>query len=265
MYGQIIDKAAADQTINLGEAFFQALTGDGKKTKRLHGSYYQDKPGCREIREDDQQLQQEGEYEMLSTPKTQFHDNEKLFFGDGQDIELYFDGTDFNIKSDSGDIELNSYKDIIFYEQGTQMGKLSYNANVTTLEGGGVSEDNLILKANSTDATSYIDIRGNKGIVYATTNYHNFYIEGTRYARIYDSGDDAVIEGPVNSGDNLILKANSTDADSKIEIEGLGDIFLDANGAVKFGTYAAITTETLAGYITIKDAAGNSRKLAVVA
>jgi hypothetical protein len=34
---------------------------------------------------------------------------------------------------------------------------------------------------------------------------------------------------------------------------------------VKFGTYAAITTETLAGYIEIKDAGGTTRKLAVVA
>ena len=35
-------------------------------------------------------------------------------------------------------------------------------------------------------------------------------------------------------------------------------------GVLRFGTHAAIVAETLTGFITIKDAAGNSRKLAVV-
>ncbi len=35
-------------------------------------------------------------------------------------------------------------------------------------------------------------------------------------------------------------------------------------GNVKFGTHSAVGAETVTGYITIKDAAGNSRKLAVV-
>jgi len=44
------------------------------------------------------------------------------------------------------------------------------------------------------------------------------------------------------------------------------DLFLAPKGAgnIKFGTHAAIDAETLTGYITIKDAAGNARKLAVV-
>ena len=44
------------------------------------------------------------------------------------------------------------------------------------------------------------------------------------------------------------------------------DVVLTPKGAggVKFGTHAAITAETLTGYITIKDSGGTSRKLAVV-
>jgi len=45
---------------------------------------------------------------------------------------------------------------------------------------------------------------------------------------------------------------------------GVGDLLLSPVGVVKFGTHAAIGAETITGYITIKDAAGNSRKLAVV-
>lgn len=43
-----------------------------------------------------------------------------------------------------------------------------------------------------------------------------------------------------------------------------GDITLSPTGNVKFGTHQAIGAETVTGYITIQDAAGNPRKLAVV-
>jgi hypothetical protein len=35
-------------------------------------------------------------------------------------------------------------------------------------------------------------------------------------------------------------------------------------GNVRFGTHSAIAAETVTGYITIKDSAGNTRKLAVL-
>ena len=51
---------------------------------------------------------------------------------------------------------------------------------------------------------------------------------------------------------------SGTSADLDLTLQPKG------NGRVRFGTHAAIVAETLSGYITIKDAAGNSRKLAVV-
>ncbi len=49
---------------------------------------------------------------------------------------------------------------------------------------------------------------------------------------------------------------SGTDVDLRLAPKG--------SGAVRYGTHAAITTETLSGFITVKDAAGNTRKLAVV-
>lgn len=49
-------------------------------------------------------------------------------------------------------------------------------------------------------------------------------------------------------------------ADSNIDIR----LSPKGSAAVRFGTHVAVTTETVTGYIFIKDAAGNSRKLAVV-
>ena len=37
-----------------------------------------------------------------------------------------------------------------------------------------------------------------------------------------------------------------------------------AGGVVKFGTHSALAAEVVSGYITIQDAAGNTRKIAVV-
>lgn len=54
------------------------------------------------------------------------------------------------------------------------------------------------------------------------------------------------------------------------ESAGTGEANIDVaiapkgTGAVRFGTHAGIAAETVTGYITIKDAGGTSRKLAVV-
>jgi len=54
------------------------------------------------------------------------------------------------------------------------------------------------------------------------------------------------------------------------ESAGTGEANIDlaltpkGTGAVRFGTHSAIGAETITGYITIKDAAGTSRKIAVV-
>ena len=46
-----------------------------------------------------------------------------------------------------------------------------------------------------------------------------------------------------------------------------GDVILIPNGTgrIRFGTYGAIIAETLQGFVTIKDAAGNSRKVGIIA
>jgi len=80
---------------------------------------------------------------------------------------------------------------------------------------------------------------------------------------------DASTTGICKSGGDVILKvsrAGGTGSETTIKTEnGSGILKLEAN-TLKFGTYNAITTETLAGYITIKDlSTGMDRKLAVIA
>lgn len=67
--------------------------------------------------------------------------------------------------------------------------------------------------------------------------------------------------------DRLTLKSSSTVATVAAETDA-GDMDLAltpaGSGNVQFGTHAAIAAETVTGYITIKDAGGTLRKLAVV-
>jgi hypothetical protein len=68
------------------------------------------------------------------------------------------------------------------------------------------------------------------------------------------SGADAILQ-PANN-EQLVLKTVGANKDVSIEPHG--------TGKVKFGTHAAVTTETLSGFITMKDAGGTERKLAIV-
>ena len=46
---------------------------------------------------------------------------------------------------------------------------------------------------------------------------------------------------------------------------GAGDLwFKPVTDVVRFGTHSALAAETLSGYITVKDSAGNSRKIGVI-
>ncbi len=70
--------------------------------------------------------------------------------------------------------------------------------------------------------------------------------------RVYDSGKTQYIQ----------LTHDTTDGQVSTTT---GDIYLNAAAYVKFGTYTALGAEVLAGYITIRDAGGTLRKIAVIA
>lgn len=67
-----------------------------------------------------------------------------------------------------------------------------------------------------------------------------------------------VAGGPTGAPGTVILRAQGTDANVDVAIQTLG------TGVLRYGTHSAIAAETVTGYITIKDASGNTRKLAVV-
>jgi hypothetical protein len=63
---------------------------------------------------------------------------------------------------------------------------------------------------------------------------------------------------------NVLDTPNTSDYIVLFEENGTDRFFIDGDGIINFGTHSAIGAETITGYITMKDAGGTSRKIAVV-
>src|SRR5574343_698403 len=88
-------------------------------------------------------------------------------------------------------------------------------------------------------------------ILYAGTS-QSFKVQGVA------SGVNYVTLTGTVTGSPPSVKAEGADTNLDLLLQGKG------SGVVRFGSHSALATETLSGYITVKDAAGNVRKLAVV-
>lgn len=152
----------------------------------------------------------------------------------------------------------------------------------------GVNTGGYIVNAKTGAVTSYFGVKdeGMDAEDGAVTSAYNFY--GTAHQKDAGSLTNArgiwlekqAAGGTQNIG--IVLDGDSTMAD--IANSGAGIVFGDGqdagigydgtdlvintaivgSGVLRFGTHAAVTTEVVTGYITIKDSAGNVRKLAVV-
>jgi hypothetical protein len=136
----------------------------------------------------------------------------QMFGGADSGDDLYISANDSNsyprisLFGDS-DIWLNSADDIFFKQTGTQMAKISYAANVTTFEGGGIVADDLLLKGNSVNDYSAILIEGTANIHYYCTNTfaHLFYEGNANFLSLYEDGTNDVIEGKITGNDLKLL------------------------------------------------------------
>lgn len=114
--------------------------------------------------------------------------------------------------------------------------------------GGASTTSNLRIYANSAGAYSNILFggSGSNGMEFHVPagDYYLFHESNTDFLKIEITAPDTTISTP-DSNYNIYLAPHGT-------------------GVVKFGTYSSGATDTVDGYITIKDAAGNTRKLAVI-
>jgi len=108
--------------------------------------------------------------------------------------------------------------------------------------------DDVSIYPNGTDSYSRIVLLGNSGM--------QLYVKAGAALSLYA---DATLAGRFyyDSGNNqYIVESSIADKDLYLSTAG--------TGVVKFGTYTADATVSQAGYITVKDNAGNTRYLSCI-
>ena len=131
---------------------------------------------------------------------------------------------------------------------GQELLNVTHASAKTTIKGAEAAGDDLEFIANTTETVPIIRLAGGAGIL--------MHPAIGQPVRIYNGVTTAILD--VQDGGTscqLLSKVNNDD----LELATTG------TGVIKFGVYAAITAETNAGFITVKDVAGNTRKLCVVA
>lgn len=177
------------------------------------------------------------------------------------------------------------------------LGGSATNTTFFTLSsGGGASPEEFILKDNST-AQKFVISHTGSDYTFSGQNAgdNGFRVKGASCKLVLNTDGSNIIE--LEPGSNSIEHRNGANAQTynqyfsytdasnytrmafktatgihtiETESAGTGEANIDlaltpkGTGRVRFGTHSAIAAETVTGYITIKDAAGNSRKIAVV-
>lgn len=95
------------------------------------------------------------------------------------------------------------------------------------------------------DAAAVLALRNSTNA--QTSRVYKTFTDSSNYERLSLTGDTVAVESAGTGTANIDLALTPA-----------------GTGVLKFGTHAAIGAETVTGYITIKDAVGTSRKVAVV-
>lgn len=105
----------------------------------------------------------------------------------------------------------------------------------------------------STNVNMLLVSKGTGGI-YAATN------GGTVQFLVTHTASAVNYPGTTGSATGAPVSFFAVGSDPNIDFA----VFPKGTGVLRFGTHSALAGETVTGYITVKDSAGNSRKLAVV-
>lgn len=173
---------------------------------------------------------------------TQDGTDSQMLGGNGAGDDLHIWGNDNATAMNIALLNTGEYK---LFDGATQILEIKLNGTVTEIVGGTLATDDLSIAPTSGAGSPKLLMYGNSDSYFEIPTGSKFHWRSgfTTFLDLYESGTDDTIEG-VTAGNDLYLKPV---------------------GLVKFGTYAAITTETLAGFYQMKTEDGVTRKVAIVA
>lgn len=146
-------------------------------------------------------------------------------------------------------LEIPSTKKLYLFNGATNISEISYSGGNTTVTGPSLTGNDYIIKANQVDTYPTTVWEGNTNILnkIPTAGVFNINVNGDSYLNI-DGNTYA---------NHVTIRARYTNSDLIFQPNGTGNI--------RFGVYAATGDVACNGYITIKDEAGNTRKLMTTA
>jgi len=160
----------------------------------------------------------------------------------GDDMKIFANSTNaypyFYLLGNS-DIHLYSYYKVKFFNQTQEMFRFQSIGTLSTLYGGDDAGDDLEIHANSSDAEPNIRLEGAGGIFLEVADAESVIFQdgatGEQDFKFFRSGTISKLQGSDDTGDDMQIFANSTDAYPYIEL--LGNAGMSLNVASEESIY----------------------------
>lgn len=157
----------------------------------------------------------------------------------GANLLLYANSTDtypyINLDGDNVIIlNVSSDKEIIFKEGGSQFFNFDHSGDDSLLYGGSTTGDDLKIIANSTDTYPFLLMEGHGDVTVDSYGDIYFKEQGTQSFKFVYATNVSSIYGGSTTGDDLHLRANTSDSSPSLTLEGAGNINFHCNQSEEF-------------------------------
>lgn len=202
-------------------------------------------------------------------PSYPYGDNEPIYFGDGSDVSMYCDGTNFIIDSNAtGDITIDSTGGFYISAGGYKAFKFTANAVYAMFRGTEDAADALELFANQAQDYGRICIGGGAAghlDIFTTAGGRIYLYKAAQIMAYFDH--DGTTTTYLTAAAGLIIYAGGGNIQMENHIILAPDVNRDVRllptgtGLVMFGTSVGTGDVVCNGYVTIRDNAGAACKL----
>lgn len=155
----------------------------------------------------------------------------------GRDLQIKPNSTDafpLLLLEGLSDITLDSYADVYFKEQGTQVFKFSLSGDDSVIDGNSAALKNIRINANDTDAYPYVFLEGAGAILLDTHADIYFNEQELQVFKMALDGVWSYLYGGDDAGDEMRIVANSSDTYPRIDLLGAGNIVLNSHADIEF-------------------------------
>jgi len=147
-----------------------------------------------------------------------------------------------------------------------QVFKFTLAGTISQIDGSDDANDDIIIKANSSDDYPYMKFFGAHQITLYSGDDIYFYEHATQMFKFSYTGNISSFKAGSAVGDDLYIYANSGEAYSQILLQGTGDIFINSGVTIWFkrqaGVIAQMSLENSGGVLSLDECTGAATPIA---